>query len=68
MKDQLKEQLQEAVRPLRMSIQIDDDWLALVAYRVALQKIAAMAEEQSWAHNEAAEMAKAVLDAFDKDA
>lgn len=47
-------------------ITLDDDWLALVAYRMALQLIVENAEAKPWSADdqEAAEIAAHVLERF----
>lgn len=51
---------------LTLRIKVDEDWLALVAYRLALQCIVEIAEEKPWSADEqaAAEIAAHVLEQF----
>ncbi len=47
-----------------IKITIDREWLALVAYRMVLERIVADADERPWEQSEAADMARRVLAAF----
>lgn len=47
-----------------LTITADADWIALVAYRVALEEIVREADMSPWADNPAAEVARRVLEAF----